>query len=82
MEQPKYDNKSSIPAVEVSTRPLEVDIAQSQKEANPLPPSNVDPDGNEAAKVDQDQDEKDGSVRNIVEPAVEPASPVVLPERK
>lgn len=85
MEQPKYDKKPSIPAVEVSLRPLDVDIAPAtpQKEPNPPAPIDLDGDGDgdDATKVDPNrlqamQDEGGNGPREVAEP-VSPTAPSV-----
>lgn len=56
MERPKYSQDKSIPAVELSLRPLEVDsqtAGAAQKEPEAPPPIHVDGDGSDATQVEE-----------------------------
>lgn len=92
MERPKYDQRSSVPAVESSSRSPEVDIPQvdvptspSQKEPDPPAPIELEGDAGDGTEVDendlqvmQDEGGKNGSVRYTAEPA----PPAAQSERK
>lgn len=88
MEQrPKYYPKPPIPAVELSLRPVEVGMptSPSPKAPNPRPPIDLDGDGSDTVKGDEndlqvmeDEGGNGGPARYPVERA-SPASPV---ERK
>jgi hypothetical protein len=82
MEQPKYTQKPSIPAVEVFPQPLGVEVETAPPQKEPIPPAPIELDddaGNDAVKADQSglrvmQGEGGNGV-------AEPASPAALPKQ-
>ena len=85
MDQPRFDRKPPIPAVELSRLPLEIEIpaARPLEEPNAPPPINLDGDGSD--KVDENElsvrrDEEGGY--GPVRYTAQPASPVTPLKRK
>lgn len=92
MEQPKYSQKPSIPAVEASPLPVEVatETSPPQKQRNPLAPIELleddeNEDDGDAIKVDQNGLrvlEDEGGNGEATKVVAEPVLPAALPEQK